>query len=174
MTETTPEVAPTLTEVLVRHAFYRHGGVIRIATDDFTLQDMTGTDVYTVALSDVSLLEEPGSPAWADRMVRIRTTVTRRMVTADNELHERISHFERLKEAILEMADEKQWCEEYDAFAEEWGLLTRFKDYEVTVTLTVRAKNEDEALEYVKDNVNLDSYCNEIIQSGPEFDANEA
>jgi hypothetical protein len=173
MTEATPETI-TLTEVLVRHAFYQHHGIVRIAIMDNTLQDLTGTDTFQVNLGDVSLLEEPGSPAWVDRMARIRSTLNRANDRAQTELREHTSHFERLKEAILEMADEKQWCEEYDAFAEEWGLLTRFKDYEVTVTLTVRAKNEDEALEYVKDNVSLDSYCNDTIQSGPEFDANEA
>jgi hypothetical protein len=174
MTEATPEAtAPTLTEVLVRHAFYSHNGIIRIAIDDNTLQDLTGTDTYVVTPQQVVLIAEPTLPDWADRMLRIRSTTVRALTNSQKELHERISHFERLKEAILEVADEKQWCEDYDDFAETWGLLKRTKDWEVVMTVRVEARTKDDAIEIVSGGVSLDRWHTEGVDSNPEYSACE-
>lgn len=172
MTEATADTT-TLTEVLVRHGFYQQNGITRIAIEDFTLQDLTGGDTYRVNPNEVTLIAHPGSTEWADRMVRIRTSMVRRLTTAENSLAEKTNYFERLKQAILEVADEKQWCEEYDAFAEEWDLIPRNKNWEVTVTVTVKARNEDDAVEIVKDSLSIYSYS-DGVEDGPDFSVGEA
>lgn len=172
MTDAATE-STTLTEVLVRHGIYAHRGVPLIAVDDFTLQALTGTDTVQVSLSDVDLIEEPGSPAWVDRMARLRTGVVRRLNTAENDLQNREAHFQALGEAILAEAEKREWCEEYDAFAQEWGLPTRIKEWAVTIEVRVKGRSEEAALDFVRGQVDLNSDYYEDIVSTAEFSAYE-
>lgn len=167
MTDTTPE-SVTLTEVLMRHAMYQRFGTTQIAIDDDTLQDLTGTDTVTVTPRDVTLLEPTGSPEWVDRMIRIRATLVRALDNSQKALRDKEQHLERLGEAILEQANERDWCEEYDTFAEEWGLPKRTTEWEVTMTVKVEARNEDDAITLVKDGVSIDTYDGPVVD-GPNF-----
>lgn len=173
MTDVTPEATTTPTEVLVRHAIYQQFGITRIAIDDTTLQDLVDTNTVTATPQQVTLLEMPGTPAWTDRMARVRATAVRTLAGAQKQLHDKNDHLERLGQAILEQANEREWCEEYDAFAEEWGLPKRTSEWEVTMTVRVTARNEDDALAIVRDNISLDSYSTEGVNNSPEFYASE-
>lgn len=169
MTDVTSETA-----VLVRHAFYSHYGITRIAIDDNAVADLTGTDTTTVTpgevtLREVTLLEAPGSPEWVTRMAHLRSTLAHSFENAQGELRDKINHLERLGEAILERANKRDWCEEYDTFAEEWDLPKRITEWEVTMTVRVTARNEDSAIEIVQDNVSIDRYTTEGIDNSPEF-----
>lgn len=73
-----------------------------------------------------------------------------------------------LKQAILEKAEEHEWCSEYDEFAEEWDLTPRVREYEVTMSVTVRARDEDEAEALAEENTSLSSWDDYVI-SGPDF-----
>ena len=80
------------------------------------------------------------------------------------------NHLDGLKQALLEKAIEKDFCSEYDAFAAEWDLLPRHREYHVTVTLTVQATDEDNARDIVENAMNL--YYVDTV-SDPEFDVRE-
>jgi hypothetical protein len=172
MTETTADQTPTLTEVLVRHAFYQRFGVTYIAISDTTLQNLTGSDIIAVTPQEVTLIEAPGSPEWVDRMVRIRTSLIHTYPATQRTLDEQIDYIKRLGEALLQEANDRDWCGEYDTFAEEWGLPKRTSEWEVTMTVRVTARNEDDAVELVKDGVSINTYDGPVIH-GPEFYASE-
>lgn len=173
MTEATAET-PTLTEVLVRHGIYDYRGMARIAVDDNTLQDITGTQTYTVTPAEVTLLEAPGSPEWVDRMVRARGTLVRNLETARSEVAEKTDYIVRLGEAMLAAAIENSLCEQYDAFARDWGLPTREREYTVTMTVLVTASDEYVALDLVKDCVSIDRWTTTGIDDDPEYYVSEA
>lgn len=162
----------TLTEVLVRHGIYNHNGVFRIAIMDNTLQDLAGTDTFQVQPGDVTLVEAPGSEDWITSMVRIRSNLNRRADSAENDLRVKNEYIETLGQALLEEAERRDWCSEYDEFAREWDLPTRARDYEVTMTVTVQARDEDEAQTLVRDQVSLSSYSgHDWLVDGPGYSA---
>lgn len=169
MTEAITET-PTLTEVLVHHAIYQYAGVLCIAVDDFTLQNLTDDNTVRVSLEDVALLEEPGSPAWVDRMARVRKSLVSTTTNLKNENDRQTRHLEGLGEALLQEAIQRDWCSEYDEFAKEWGLPTRESEYHVTMTVRVSARNEDAAVDIVMNKVCID-YLTEGVMDNPEFQA---
>lgn len=77
-------------------------------------------------------------------------------------------------EALRAEALRREWCDEYDTFAEEWDLPKRFVEFEVTMTVKVTAADEESAVEMVKEHVHLSSYSTEGVIDGPSFDASEA
>lgn len=164
--------APT-TRALVRHGIYSHYGIARIAIDDNTLQSLTGTDTVTITSDEVSLMSRPGSEDWVDHMVRVRESLNRALRDSLDAQRTQSEHLERLGEALLEEAISRDWCEEYDAFAEQWGLPTRNREYEVVMTVRVTARYEDDAVEAVRGCVNITQY-DEGVASDPEFYASEA
>lgn len=173
MTEATSET-PTLTEVLVRNGIYNHNGVYRIAIMDHILQDITGTDTFQVTPGEVTLVEAPGSTEWVGRMARTRSVLNRRADSAENDLRGRNEYIETLGQALLEEAERRDWCSEYDDFAREWGLPTRTHNYTVTMTVQVEAHDEDAASDIVAENVNLNSYSTDGVVTDPEFSVSEA
>lgn len=168
MTEAAQDTTPTLTEVLVRHAFYNQFGIIRIAIDDNTLQAIAGVDTVTVNPQEVTLLEQPGTTDWQDRMIRIRTSLVRDLENVRNDLKARNDHLEALGQALLEEAKSRDWCGEYDTFAEQWDLPQRTTEWEVTATVRVNARTEDDAIEILKDGVSINSYDGPVTH-GPTF-----
>lgn len=163
-----------LTEVLVRHGIYRHSAIIWIAIDDFTLQDMTGTHTVEVDPREAYLMEAPGNPDWVDRMVRTRKSLVNINKNLQNDNEKMTSWRQGLDEALLEKVEEHNLCEEYDAFAEEWGLTPRNKEFEVVMTVRVKARDEDFAVELVKGHVTIDRWSTQGIDDEPEFSASEA
>lgn len=82
-------------------------------------------------------------------------------------------HLEGLGEALREEAERRGWCSEYDDFAEQWDLPKCTRGWAVTITLTVSARGEDEAIEFVKEHISLRDHTDGVV-SGPEFEAEEA
>lgn len=82
-------------------------------------------------------------------------------------------HIYSLGEALRNEAIRREWCAEYDAFAEDWDLPKRILNFEVTMTVTVTASDEESALEMVQGNVSISAYS-EGVHEGPEFEASEA
>lgn len=59
---------------------------------------------------------------------------------------------DRLVEDAHAYADENNLCSEFDRFMEEHDLPTRVKEFNVTITLTVEARDDDDAVERVSGN----------------------
>lgn len=172
MTEASPE--KTLTQVFVHDALYQYHDTIYIAVSDEVLADLMDGETISPHPSQVTWFAGPGDDVWVSRMMRARTLLIRRAGVAEMGLREKVDHFERLREAILEVAEAKDWCEEYDAFAEEWGLTPRTKEWEVVMAVRVKARNEDDAVSIARDGVNLDSYNNDAVMADPRYEAYEA
>lgn len=173
MTDTSSQV--TQTPALVRHGIYNHNGIFRIAIMDNTLQDLTGTDTFQVTPDEVTLVEAPGSTEWADRMARTRSVLNRRAYDFENNLRVKNEYIESLGQALLEEAERRDWCSEYDDFAREWDLPLRVQEYDVTVTVRVRASDEEEAQMLVRDQISISSYSgHEWLVDGPEYSADVA
>lgn len=166
MTEATTEVS-----TLIRNALYSHYGVVQIAVDEeyfVGIADSTG--MKTAPNSRSELLEGPGTQGWVDRMVRLRTSLLTDLANARAEVQQLNTRWENVGEALLQQAIDRDWCAEYDAFAEEWGFPTRVAEYDVTMTVRVSARSEEAALEIVQEGVNINSYTEGLVE-GPEFSA---
>lgn len=173
MTDVSTET--TLTPAaLVRHGIYSHNGVHRIAIMDNTLQDLTETNTFQVTADEVTLVEVPGTTEWVDRMARVRSTLNRRAEYSENELRMKNEYIETLGQALLEEAERRDWCSEYDDFAQEWDLPRRLQEYDVTMTVRVNARDEDEAQTLVRDEVGVSSYAHNWVTDGPEYSAEAA
>lgn len=168
--------APTETKVLLRNGIYSHNGVYRIAIMDYILQDLTGTDTFQVNPGEVTLVEAPGTAEWVDRMARTRSVLNRRADDFENNLRMKNEYIETLGQALLEEAERRDWCSEYDDFAQEWDLPTRSHNYTVTVTVQVEARNADAAADLVRENVDLVlvAYSTDGVLADPEISVEEA
>lgn len=166
----TPE-APAV-PVLISNAIYRHDGVLKIALNSERLVDMTGTTDTGVPPNDTTVLyADVNTDDWIERVVRARNSLARDLHTVTQERDFATNHLERLGQALLEEAERRDWCGEYDDFAEEWDLPKRVSEYDVMMTVRVSARDEDEALSMVRDHVNMDSYGNAFVVDGPDYSA---
>lgn len=167
-------VEPPTRGPLIINAIYRHYGraMIAVTRNEMILLSDVGDTKY-VANDATELLARPGSEDWIDHMVRIRNSLARDVAHERASLQQQKTYIENLGEAILEKAVEKEWCEEYDKFAEEWGLPLRFAEYDVTVTVRVRARDSEQAADLIRGELGFDSYHDDVID-GPEVTAEKA
>lgn len=158
---------------LVANSLYNMHGRVMIALDHERLIPITAPkdgDTYHLTNAGVELIAHSGDAEWRDRMIKLRNEMAtdleneRRRLTAVRE------HLDNLGQAILEQAIERDWCSEYDEFAEEWDLPPRKQDFEVTVTIQVSARDADSAEGYVLDNFGLSDYSDDVI-IGPHVSA---
>lgn len=173
MTEAPTPPAPTR-EPLIINALYSHHGNIMIAFTETDMIPIAATgDTKHIANDATELLARPGTDDWIDRMVRIRNSLARDVANERASLQQQKTYIENLGEAILEQAVNRDWCEEYDEFAEEWGLPLRFAEYDVTVTVRVRARDSEQAADLIRGELGFDSYHDDVID-GPEVTAEKA
>lgn len=139
-------------------AIYNMCGTVFIAVDDTHLVPILRDDsVRSVATDGFELLERPGSDNWINRMIRTRKDLAHSLSDEKTELRNLEQYLEGLREAILEKAVQHDWCREYDEFASEWNLLSRLREYEVSVSIPVMAKDEEDARELVYEHYGLSS-----------------
>lgn len=140
--------------MIAEHTLYSVHGLTHVGLEDGTLVPVLGDRSNPVTPTpgmDVVHIADPGTREWINRMT---TLLTRCNVDLQNERRSnRVvqDHLDRLGQAILEKAEEKDWCSEYDEFADEWDLPRRIRSYEVTVQFAVMARDSDEAEEMVRD-----------------------
>ena len=106
----------------------------------------------------------------------------------DDQKQKHIEDIQTIGDRLIEESNERNWCEEFDDIIEQVNqkmhipLAPRKQDFEVTVyvtvsvsqEVTVTARNEDEALQLVKDNpmefVDVDDALYEELRYGcPDF-----
>lgn len=173
MTEAPTPPAPAW-EPLIINALYSHHGNIMIAFTETDMIPIAATgDTKHIANDATELLARPGTDDWIDRMVRIRNSLARDVANERASLQQQKTYIENLGEAILEQAVNRDWCKEYDEFAEEWGLPLRFAEYDVTVTVRVRARDSEQAADLIRGELGFDSYHDDVID-GPEVTAEKA
>jgi hypothetical protein len=166
MSETTTE---TTAPALIPHAIYSHYGAVMMAVDaEYLVPIARDGGTKSMRNAQTELIGIPGSHPWNDRMLRVREALIRDYTNEAAELQRLRAYVTELGEAILEKANEKQWCEEYDEFAEEWDLPKRLSEYDVTLTVRVRAADGEGAIDLVKGEVSMDSYHDDVV-TGPEF-----
>lgn len=162
---------------LVPNAIYEHFGRVMLAVDMeymVLVTESSNGDKRTLHMRtpETKLLCLPASDNWVDRMLGIRNSLIRDLTNERNALSAIQNHLDRLGQALLDKANDHDWCEEYDQFAEEWDLPSRMSEYLVTVTTTVRARNRDEAVEAVSDDIGFSEYS-EFVIDGPHVFAEE-
>ena len=169
MTTTTEE-----TRYFVADALYTMYGRVYIALpNNRELVPLVGDRSNPITPSaeiEVIHIADPKTDEWVLRMVRALTNTNTDYLNEQRSHRYLRDHHERLGQAILEKAEEKDWCSEYDDFAEEWDLPRRTRPYEVEVQFTVMARDEEEAQEMVENGLtwSFDAEYN------PSFSANEA
>lgn len=104
-------------------------------------------DVMSTWTDQAEVVAHPGSELWVSKMVQFRNSLTLDLRNAKAEIQQHKTFFKNLGEAILEEADKREWCEEYDEFASQWGLPTRTREYDVIVRFRVLARSTEEAEE---------------------------
>ena len=159
-----------MTEPLIPNAFYNHYGRVMIAFDESSLIGVSGDLTRIPPTADTELMDRPGDEGWVARMVHIHIQNAVDLSSERAEVTRVREHLQELGQALLEKAVEKGWCEEYDTFADEWDLPARCKEFDVTVAVRVSARDEEAALDLVRDNVSLTPYHNDVIE-GPDFSA---
>lgn len=105
------------------------------------------SDVRSTWNEGAELVATPGSELWVKKMVEFRNNLASDLRNANAEVQRQKTFHENLGQAILAVADEKNWCEEYDAFAENWNLPTRSREYDVTIRFRVLARSTEDAEE---------------------------
>lgn len=159
--------------VLEKDSTYAVGGRVCIAVDDRRLTPIAGDNTHAAGVypaDQIEPLEAVGSEEWVNRMVRIREILIRDLTNERNELRNLRDHLEGLGQALLEQAEDRDWCSEYDEFADEWNLPKRTRSYEVTVTLTVTARDEESAEEWVRESMGISQYS---VEDGPHYSVQE-
>ena len=152
---------------LVEKGFYEVDGRVMYANSPNTLVGMdTPSGMAIPAPQGARLLETVGSEGWSLRMIQIRDNMAVRLKAAEFRDNQSREKYDLLGQAILEQAEERDWCREYDEFAESWDLPTRRKNFRVTVTLTVQAQDEDSASDLVDSGLRISEYDDHVV-SGP-------
>jgi hypothetical protein len=163
---------------LVKDALYNHFGIIRIAIDTMFLEDIVNPNgVKHHATTSTDLVTLPGTVEWVDRMTRIRRALMTDLKNTRAELSRAETHWANFKEALLEKAVDHDFCEDYDTFAAEWDLTPRTKEWDVVMTVRVRERNEEDALDFVKKRCDLSgatAMLHEDIVGEVNFSAHEA
>ena len=134
----------------VENAIYNLHGRLHIYVQDYLFPVFNAvTDTRSNWTDQAEMVAQPGTELWVEKMVEFRNNLASDLRNARADVQQQKTFIRNLGEAILEIADEKNWCEEYDEFAERWGLPTRLREYEVTVQLSVLARSKEEASECV-------------------------
>lgn len=105
------------------------------------------SDIRSAWTDQAEVVAYPGSELWTLKMVQFRNSLASDLRNANAEVQQQKTFFKNLGEAILEEADRRKWCEEYDEFASQWGLPTRTREYDVIVRFRVLARSTEEAEE---------------------------
>lgn len=180
MSEDTTTTTTPITITVTVDALYLRGGNIFIAVSDTHLEGLTDPDGDQIpATSEFTLYASPGTPTWHSQMVTLRRSLTNDLKRSYQELqrHRDQLRFERQKyeelgQALLQQAIEKDWCDEYEQFAEDWDLPKRTREYTVTVEIPVKATSEEEAQELVEAYTNVSCYEDWFIDY-PSVDVSE-
>lgn len=155
-------------------ALYNHYGRVMLATSGTVMIAVGDESMDPVIPSkETSLLADVGTEEWLKRITGTHHRVMNDAANARRSYDRLTKHVEELGEALLKEAEDRDWCSEYDEFAEEWDLPKRRRNYEVTMTVTVTASSASEAEEFVESEVNLNMYSDEV-EYGPSFDVSEA
>lgn len=153
---------------------YSHFGKLMLGTADGELRWLHDTTGNTCLMnSDTALVAEKGSPIWCEHMLKFHTSVLLDLKNEREALKASRKFQEDLGQALLEKAIEKDWCEEYDDFAEEWDLPQRRSEFDVTVTVRIMARDSEQAAELIRGELGFNSYHDDVIE-GPEVTAEMA
>lgn len=161
--------------VLAEGALYQDYGLLMIAVSETEMVEVFSADTPTsrrVATKNTELVCLPGTPDWVTRMTQTRERMARDLSNERGDLRRKEIYLEGLGQALLEKAIEKQWCEEYDEFAEEWDLPKMMREISVNITVTVYARSTEDAIEKISANLGFDSYSEGVVQ-GPDIEAEE-
>lgn len=154
---------PTPAVTVELDALYRRNTFIYIAVSENELQMLGDVDKrgVTPEATDV-LVCRPLTVEWVNRMTAFRNTMlsgvqqnNKTIQDQRNQIQELNTRHEGLGEALLQEAIDRDWCYEYDEFADEWDLPKRTREYEVTITVRVRAQSEEDAEEMVQSEVGI-------------------
>lgn len=169
MTTTTEE-----TRSFAANALYNiHGRVYIALSNNRELVPLVGdrsSPITPSADTLVTHIADPKTDEWVMRMVQALTNTNTDYLNEQRSLSALQRYHELLGEALLEKAEEKDWCSEYDEFADEWGLPRRTRSYEVSVQFTVMARDSDEAEEIVEDGL---TWSFDTLNPHPSFSAEE-
>lgn len=153
MTETPTETTHRFTN----DALYSLHGIVYLATSETTLVRIIGdrTPVTPGVGDTVEFLAEEGSEGWNWRMRQALQRANQDYLNSDRAFRALTNWAEGLKQALLEKAVDKDWCSEYDEFAEEWDLPLRTRQYTVTVEFLVDATSEDDAIDIATEGAHI-------------------
>lgn len=173
----------TVTAVHIEtHCLYEVAGRKVIAVTPTHLADLNypASKAFPVPSEGVTFVGMPGDEVWNKTMADTRETLACALSHTQTTLEQARENlvaaqrqYELLGEALLAQAEQRDWCAEYDEFAAEWDLPTRIKNWEVTMTVTVEARTDDDAREVVQNAIGLSEY-DEGVRYGPTYEVSEA
>ena len=135
----------TTLEPRLGHLYRQPDGTILIAEDNGLHPIHGGPGRYMTGSTVIHGII--GSENWNAAMLQARTTLLASFEEANRRRQAIQTKYDNLGEALLEEAERRGWCSEYEEFAEEWDLPKRTRDYVVCINVVVNAKDGDEAKE---------------------------
>lgn len=165
-TTTTATATDTDATTVTVNALYLRGTQFFIAVSDTHLEGLMDPNGDQIpATREFSLYALPETPSWISQMTLLRRTLAndlRRSYQESQRLRDQLQFerkkYEELGQALLEKAIEKDWCDEYDEFAEDWELPKRTREYTVTIEIPVKATSPENAEELVEAYSNVSCY----------------
>jgi capsid protein len=146
-------------------------------------QEIDVTNVY-----DINHLKSIIATLKSDLAVA-RVDLDNNKIIRQQRLDSHIQDIKLISDALMEQAEDRDWCDQYDNFIEELNtrlsieLEERTKEYEVEievtqtrtqrVTVTIKARDEDQARELIDDSPE-DYYAEQITEYDWETDEEES
>lgn len=129
-----------------------------------TLSSMVGFSSWTVHMIDAV-------KNYRDRVVELEKMVGEArhdQNVAQKELHAQKTVYRQLGEALLEEANKRNWCSQYNDFADTWNLPKRTLNFRARVEFNFCASSRDEAKILLRDS--LDNLPDELVEVRPEVE----
>lgn len=121
-------------QFLAAHRVFRVGTEVRVVNSSDYITDPVATEDYLWVKAKTGTLPEPDAETLEGRKSRLRQQLTALAVT-----------FTDLNEQMNELADEHEWCTEYEDIVKPLGFEGReskLRNYEVEVQATIRIEDE--------------------------------
>lgn len=167
-TEPEQEEAKASTE-LTPGSLYLLNGRYMLAVTAAALMPLGGEGETTLDVEGAEFAYGPKDEEWGVRIGHMRRTLSQSAKSANTRADDLQRWKDNVGEALRDQAEERGWCEEYEEFAENWDLPIREYEYNVNISIQVRARNYEAARELVDDELGISGH-DDFVVSGPEID----
>lgn len=127
--------------MLVENALYLREDRVVFAEGGL-LRDLIEDKSY-VPSGEEKILAAPEDQGYGRRLINLVRHWSEEASAWEKRFDHMTRKFEGLGKDLLQHAIDNEWGEEYDAFADEWDLPTRPRDFTVNINMVITTRNRD-------------------------------